>query len=395
MKKIFTLLAIGACAFLHANSQSSTVVISIVYSGGGSASGTYIYDLVELHNKSNVPQDISGYSLQYASSTGNFPTSGSNIFPFGAGTIIPAGGYLSVRCGTAGSGTTPIAFPVTPDSVATGLSMGAGAGKVALVNTTSSIGCGATATPCPLPGTVIVDIVAWGTSNNAEGGAAVGALSATTAAVRKSNGCQDTDNNLNDFDVVPASSMTIHNSASPIWNCVIMPVSLKSFSASLINKKAQLKWSTVNEVNMKGFSVLKSTNGVDFTEAIFINAQNGTQNNYTIADDFNTNVAYYRLKMVEKDGSFKYSEIVSVNNRVSPKLEIFPNPVTNNVILSHPKANNAVVRIISLDGKTQMTYVVENGATQSSIGVSQLIRGSYIAIFDNEGVSSNVQFVKQ
>ncbi|HRF19670.1 MAG TPA: lamin tail domain-containing protein, partial [Chitinophagaceae bacterium] len=141
MKKIFT-----ACFILFSLitfSQSTTVVISQVYPGGGSSSPTVTYknDYVELHNISSVVQDISGFSLQYGSATGNFGSSGTQIFAIPAGTTIPAGGYLLIQLGTAGTGGANL--PVTPDLSSTNLSMGAASGKVALVNNSTPLGCGA------------------------------------------------------------------------------------------------------------------------------------------------------------------------------------------------------------------------------------------------------------
>ncbi len=215
MKKIFTLVLL-ICS-ISAFSQSSTVVISQVYSGGGSgsASVTYKNDYVELHNVSLATQDISGFSLQYGAAAGNFGNTASQIYAFPAATTIPAGGYFLIQLGAAG--TAGADLPVTPDLITTNLSMGAAAGKVALVNTAVALGCGATATACTLPSASIIDLVSWGTANNAEGGAAVGALSITTGAVRKLNGCQDTDNNTADFDVVTAP--VPRNSSTTVLTC--------------------------------------------------------------------------------------------------------------------------------------------------------------------------------
>ncbi len=200
MKKIFTLLflLISIAAF----SQSTTVVISQVYAGGGTSTAgvLYKYDYVELHNISAVTQDISNYSLQYGSATGNIGGSATQIYGFQANTTIPAGGYLLMQLGAAGGAGADL--PVTADLVSANLNLGGAGGKIVLANVLTGLGCGATASPCTLPSTNIIDLVAWGTANNAEGGATVGTLSITTGAVRKTNGCQDIDNNLTDFDIV-------------------------------------------------------------------------------------------------------------------------------------------------------------------------------------------------
>lgn len=226
MRKIFTFLFV--LLSLISYSQSTTVVISQAYSGGGTGTGpvTYKNDYVELHNVSAVTQNIGGFSLQYGSASGNFGSSPTQLYTFPAGTTIPAGRYLLIQLGAAG--TAGADLPVTPDLVGANPAMGATAGKVALVNNSTALLCGATATLCSLPSAVIVDLVAWGTTGtpttNAEGGAPVGDLSKTTGAVRKSNGCQDTNNNAADFDVV--TDPVPRNSASPVTSCVTTPASL-------------------------------------------------------------------------------------------------------------------------------------------------------------------------
>ncbi len=193
----------GAKSSSDAPSASTTLVISQVYGGGGATSGTptYIKDYVEIKNISSTPQSLNGLSLYYGSATGQFASSATNAFALPNVTLNP-GQYYFVELGS--PGTVGGAFPVVADASTTNLSMSGTNGKVALVNGLATNSCGATATPCTLPNAQIIDLVSYGTANNAEGGSAVPVLSTTTGAVRKSNGCTDTDNNLNDFDVVTA-----------------------------------------------------------------------------------------------------------------------------------------------------------------------------------------------
>ncbi|HEX9985676.1 MAG TPA: DNA/RNA non-specific endonuclease [Thermoanaerobaculia bacterium] len=189
-----------------ASAASPNVVISQVYGGGGATTGTpaYLNDYVELFNTSNAAVPIGGWSLQYGSATGNFASSSNNLYAFPAGTTIGAGKYLVVKLGSAGTlGGTFTADLTTPN-----LTMSASAGKVALVNGNAVLGCGATATPCALPDARIVDLVAYGNANNAETTAVnngVG-LNSGNGALRKSAGCQDTDNNNSDFTVATTAS---------------------------------------------------------------------------------------------------------------------------------------------------------------------------------------------
>lgn len=216
MKKIFTLL-FSSFIYLAGFGQSTTVTISQVYAGGGTSTAgvTYKYDYVELHNVSNTSQDLTGYSLQYGSGTGNFGNSATQIYGFQPNTTIPSGGYLLIQLGAAGGAGADL--PVTPDLISANVNLGGTSGKIALANVQTGLACGATATPCSLPSTNIIDLVAWGTSNNGEGGVTAGTVSISTGAVRKQNGCQDTDNNATDFTIV--SNPVPNNSASPVNVC--------------------------------------------------------------------------------------------------------------------------------------------------------------------------------
>ncbi|HMX27508.1 MAG TPA: ExeM/NucH family extracellular endonuclease, partial [Blastocatellia bacterium] len=205
-----------------ARGLSSDVVISQVYGGGGATSGTptYINDYIELFNRGNSPVTLTGYALQYGSSAGNFGASASQIYAISTVTIQP-GKYLLIQVG--GAGTVGAALPVTPDQTTGNISMSAASGKIALANTATGLGCGATATPCTLPDVRIVDSVSYGASNNGEGGTTVNngsALTNTQGGVRKTNGCTETDNNNSDFSVVtapvPRNSATAANPCTPL-----------------------------------------------------------------------------------------------------------------------------------------------------------------------------------
>ena len=197
---------------------STTLVISQAYGGGGGATGTYLNDYVELKNISATPQSTAGLSLMYGSATGQFGSSATNIFALPSVTIQP-GAYYLVQLSTPGSAGAPL--PVTPDATTTNLSMSGTNGKVALVTSAFAANtCGATATPCTLPNAAIIDLVSWGTANNAEGGASTNggaSLTSVQGNVRKNNGCTDTDNNNADFDIITAP--VPRNSASPVNVC--------------------------------------------------------------------------------------------------------------------------------------------------------------------------------
>jgi hypothetical protein len=186
------------------------VVISAVYGGGGGsvAGATYTQDYVELHNRMRTPFTIpSGWSIQYASATGTFGSSSSQIHVLPSITIPPSG-YVLIAEGT--QGTTGVALP-TPDASGP-IMLSAANGKVALASISTSVGaCGAL-----VPGAV-VDLMGYGTTNIATcEGAATPALGASTAAARNAGGCADTNDSSADFSV---STPAPRNAASPAGDC--------------------------------------------------------------------------------------------------------------------------------------------------------------------------------
>ena len=129
------------------------VVISEVYGGGGNSGASWKNDFVELYNPTSSAIDLTGWSVQYSSATGS--TWGTN--PTALSGSIPAHGFYLVQ-ELAGAGGT-LDLP-TPD--ATGIiAMAAGAGKVALVNSTTVL----TGTDPHLDPSV-VDFVGYGTTPN-------------------------------------------------------------------------------------------------------------------------------------------------------------------------------------------------------------------------------------
>jgi hypothetical protein len=184
----------------------TTLKISQVYGGGGNSGSTYKNDFIELYNLGSTPVDLTSWSVQYNSAgatTGNWQV--TSICPNGP-CIVQPGHYFLVQeaLGTGGTTSLPAA-----DFAGGAINMSATNGKVALVASTIALNG-----QCPANG-LIVDLVGYGTANCFET-AATGALTNTTAAVRRGNGCIDTDNNTADFVTI---SPIPRNSASPVNGC--------------------------------------------------------------------------------------------------------------------------------------------------------------------------------
>jgi hypothetical protein len=187
---------------------SADVVLGEVYAGGGNAGATYTNDYVELVNRGSSSVDLTGWTVQYASSA----STSWSATPL-AGTIAAGGHYLVALA----DGTVGAALPAADATGTTNLA--ASGGKVAVVSQATPLTCGATAGSCAGQPS-LVDLLGYGSATDYEGSAPAPALSATTAASRAAGGCTDTDDNAHDFSAVAPSP---RNAASPSAGCAAPP----------------------------------------------------------------------------------------------------------------------------------------------------------------------------
>jgi Calx-beta domain/Lamin Tail Domain/WD40-like Beta Propeller Repeat len=223
------------------NDDTALLVISQLYGGGNNSGATFQNDFVEIFNRGTTTVNfaVTPYSVQYASQAGSFSGSASNFIALNSGSLIP-GQYFLLKL--AGGTTNGVALP-PEDASNTSLAMSATDGKVALVVGTTTA---TTAAGCPT-GVTVADFVGYGGANCSET-SPTAALSATKSALRKSDGCIDTDNNLNDFTTPTLSSGTPpRNSASTINDCNVPPtLSVDNISATEGNSGTKLFTFTVS-----------------------------------------------------------------------------------------------------------------------------------------------------
>lgn len=112
-----------------------------------------------------------------------------------------------------------------------------------------------------------------------------------------------------------------------------LPLTFTSFDAYPQHKAIKIDWKTENEHNMNLYQVQKCTDGIRFSGVTDITANNFPVNNYTWIDANPSNgYNYYRILSIEKDGKGKYSEVLKVfNGEGNSKINLYPNPVTNNI----------------------------------------------------------------
>jgi hypothetical protein len=187
----------------------------------------------------------------------------------------------------------------------------------------------------------------------------------------------------------------------------VLPLNLLDFTAVKKEKDVQLKWNTSNEVGVDKFEVQRSTNGREFNVFATTNSKQTPFASYD-ATDVNALVTYasdptlyYRLKMIDKDGSFKYSAVIVVRTASIANIDVkaVPNPFTDKLQLQIPTeiTGNAKISIRDVSGKTIVkgTQLVNKGSSVVEItSLAKLQKGVYILELELNGNKQYVKIVK-
>jgi hypothetical protein len=169
-----------------------------------------------------------------------------------------------------------------------------------------------------------------------------------------------------------------------------LPLTVKSFNASVSNCNALLKWTTADETNTKNFQVENSADGINFTTLATVNAKssNGAGNSYSKSFGFVPNLGYYRIKMQNINNSAEYSDIILLKDKTCTNTEmvqsvVSPNPVVNHelkMVVTSAKADNANVRVIDMNGKVvaEFNRSLGEGANKLTLPLPALASGQFI-----------------
>ena len=200
-----------------------------------------------------------------------------------------------------------------------------------------------------------------------------------------------TANNTGSITSEPFTSFSDFVLANSTAGVNVLPLRLVSFTGIAKQDFNELKWITENEINTDFFVVEKSENGIGFSNIGTVNATGSSNNSYQFQDaDRSTSgklsaVVYYRLKMVDTDGSFTYSNIIKINNANNQlnSITIYPNPVKNVLSLK----SIAVTDALLTNSLGQIIKNIKIVAGTINIDVSTLAKGLYFIKTKNESVS--------
>ncbi|MCU0441861.1 MAG: T9SS type A sorting domain-containing protein [Bacteroidia bacterium] len=186
-----------------------------------------------------------------------------------------------------------------------------------------------------------------------------------------------------------------------------LPVALLNFTAKPLGNDAMLQWNTASELNNKGFDVERSLDGKRFETIQFIKGVGNSNRlqSYTFKDQNALKqqpVLYYRLRQVDFDGTFTYSEVKQVRTQQTTLQGITaaPNPFSNNlsILMNSENSSDVMVTLYDLYGRKVMAqkYTTNIGNNILELdGVDNLAAGVYTATVIVEGEQTAIKLIKK
>ncbi len=168
----------------------------------------------------------------------------------------------------------------------------------------------------------------------------------------------------------------------------VIPVELISFTASVINNSVELRWNTSSEINNSGFEIERSTDNINFEKIGFVPGFGTTTEpkSYSHRDNnVNSGLYYYRLKQIDLDGSYTYSDVVDAEVELPVIFSLeqnYPNPFnpTTTIQFSIPEDSKVSINIYNLLGEWISEVVSNNfnaGTHKIAFNAQDLTSGLY------------------
>ncbi len=235
--------------------------------------------------------------------------------------------------------------------------------------------------------------------------------------LKNSDGCGATLNSTTTTMVVPSAS--VHDTTGYVLQADIssfstfyfgtpqftLPLELLVFNGSLVNNSTYLVWQTTNERNTSKFIIERSVDAQDFESIGTVMAAGNSTSvlnyNFTDFDAANQSSAtlYYRLRMIDMDGRFTYSNTIVVSLAdIAGKLTLAPNPASHEVkaTINVLKAGRAKWELIDNGGRVVLngTVNLKTGKNVLPININALKGGAYYLTVKGDNIDQKVKLQK-
>lgn len=179
---------------------------------------------------------------------------------------------------------------------------------------------------------------------------------------------------------------------------VVLPLTLLDFKVMPLKTGINILWQTANEINFSRFGLQRSTNAQNFKTITEIKGKGSGDYNYFDTDIQPVIIYYYRLKLLDLDGSYSYSNIKSASIFGKNSAYIYPNPTSGflNLNINSNTADNMSFDVINISGKVILNKNLRlvEGENSIEINISDFPVGVYSILF-NSGIDlPTMRFVK-
>jgi hypothetical protein len=180
--------------------------------------------------------------------------------------------------------------------------------------------------------------------------------------------------------------------------CSILSVSLLKFTAVKNNNDVQLRWATASEANSKYFVIERSTDEKTWSQIGYVNAAGNSTaiKNYLFTDSLPfAGINYYRLKQIDADAKYYLSAVRSVQINDKWKINIYPNPVTGNVLQLSSNAQLKTIIISDVYGRTLLRRTASDITNADRVNIAGYAAGLYfIQVSNDENKVLRTSFIK-
>jgi cephalosporin-C deacetylase-like acetyl esterase len=178
-------------------------------------------------------------------------------------------------------------------------------------------------------------------------------------------------------------------------NSLTIPVKLNIFKVAYQDKTNELTWSTNTEINNKGFDVERSADGKRWQRLDFVEGKGNSNalNTYNFTDKAPLSINYYRLRQIDSNDNFEYSNIISLYRIKNNDVLIYPNPASDILTIKMDSTDNSTIKIYDILGKIVLTDLTTTNETQ--LNISTLAKGNYCIEIKNGQLITTKKFIKQ
>jgi Secretion system C-terminal sorting domain len=181
----------------------------------------------------------------------------------------------------------------------------------------------------------------------------------------------------------------------------VLPIVLIDFKVKKAELWNELKWETASEINFSHFEIEKSFDTSKFLKIgeLKANLDRNERQDYNFIDENISGNAtiYYRLKMVDLNGSYNYSKIISIENEQNLKFQILQNPVRNTVVIKINENLKADfdINIYDLFGKIIFSKKYDRKVDILKISTFNFAPGEFILRLSNKNATVSKRFIKE